>query len=176
MPRLEFITLVGSIGTVVTAIVALLALWYARGQVREAQKQLKLSQNTAHGNFLLSLDEAFQRHDEIHRRLQPAFEWGADKAGPASREEWFQVASYMGLFERISVMVKHNVLDAATIDQLYGYRMYNIVSNTIIRQAKLEDKEIAVYWREFIGLWLGLKVRHIDKAHGKWDQYPNVTL
>ena len=63
MPHLttsDYITLAGSIATAVAAVAAVGALIYARGQINEAQKQLRQSRAIAHGDFLLRLDEAFQ--------------------------------------------------------------------------------------------------------------------
>jgi hypothetical protein len=169
----DSIALLGSAATAVTAVVAVIAVVYARGQVREAQKQLQQSRKLAHGDFLLRLDEAFQRHDEIHKWLQPAFQWGKEngrsKSGPESAEDWFMVTQYMGLFERVTSLLKNEITDLSTVDKYYGYRLYNIVSNDTIRQEKLENKRAAAYWEDFIDLWLKVKDRHND-----WEAFPEV--
>lgn len=163
-----------AVATAVMAIVASIALVYAKGQIKEAQNQLQHSRRKAHGDFLLRLDEAFQRHLEVHKLLQPAFAWGKEKgrskAGPSDPEDWFKVTQYMGLFERINSLLKNEIVDLATFDDLYGYRLYNIVSNDTIRKVKLEDPTLAQYWEHLIDLWLKLKLRHND-----WEQYPSVV-
>ena len=58
------------------------------------------------------------------------------------------------------------------VDKFHGYRVYNIVSNDIIRRTKLEDKSVAVYWEEFIKLWLKLKLMHKKD----WADYPDVIV
>jgi hypothetical protein len=118
--------------------------------VKEAQKQLQHSRKIANLDALLRLDEAFQRHSEVHKLLQPAFKWGNNKGGPNSDEEWFMVTSYMGLFERVNFLIDIGIEELTMIDKFHGYRVYNIVSNDIIRRTKLENKTIAPYWREFI--------------------------
>jgi hypothetical protein len=165
----DCIALVGSIATAVAAVAALVALIYARGQIKEAQKQLRHSRAIAHGDFLLRLDEAFQRHATVHMLLQPDFAWGSNKAGPVSPEDWFLVTSYMGLFERVNFLIESEIEELAIIDKLYGYRVYNIVANNVIRVAKLENKEIARYWEGFIHLWLQLKSLRPD-----WNDYPEI--
>jgi len=165
----DYITLAGSIATAVAAVAAVVALIYARGQINEAQKQLRHSRAIAHGDFLLRLDEAFQRHTKVHMLLQPDFEWGRNKSGPASAEDWFLVTSYMGLFERVNFLIESEIEELAIIDRLYGYRVYNIVANDIIRITKLENKELARSWEGFIQLWLQLK-----SLRPNWNDYPKV--
>lgn len=165
----EYIALAGSIATVVAAVAAVVVLIYARGQINEAQKQLRHSRAIAHGDFLLRLDEAFQRHTKVHMLLQPDFDWGNNKSGPVSPEDWFLVTSYMGLFERVNFLIQSEIEELAIIDKLYGYRVYNIVANDVIRRAKLEDKEIAPYWEGFIHLWLQLK-----SLRPNWRDYPEI--
>jgi hypothetical protein len=172
MPHLttaDYIALAGSIATAVAAVAAMAALIYARGQINAAQKQLQHSRAIAHGDFLLRLDEAFQRHAKVHMLLQPEFDWGNNKNGPTSPEDWFLVTSYMGLFERVNFLIQSEIENLAIIDKLYGYRVYNIVANNVIRRAKLEDKEIARYWEGFIQLWLQLK-----SLHPNWSDYPEI--
>lgn len=165
------INLLGSASAAATAIAAIVALLYAKGQVTEARNQLKNARTVAYLDFLLRVDDAFQRHQEVHQLLQPAFAWGNNKGGPQSAEDWFKVTSYMGLFERINFLVELGVEQLELVDKLHGYRVYNIVSNNVIRRTKLEDKEIAAYWEGFINLWLKLKALHSD-----WNDYPNVVL
>jgi hypothetical protein len=161
---------VGNVATAITAAAAVWALLYAKGQVKEAKEQLKQARIISAHDFLLRLDEALQRHTKVHLLLQPGFEWGSNKDGPASAEEWFLVTSYMGLFERVNVLVESGIFELPTVDKLYGYRVYNIVANDAIRKAKLENSNFAPYWAEFIKLWLKLKSLHND-----WNDYPGIT-
>jgi hypothetical protein len=135
---------VGSIATSVGVIVALFAALYAA-------KQLQTARKIAHGQFLLDLDEAFVRHRDIHMRLRPRGLWADGKTGPMSSDEWIATESYMGLFERIKVLLDNGVIDFEVFCRLYGYRMSNIVANPRIREEKLIRQKGA--WQDFIELW-----------------------
>jgi len=172
----DYIALLGSAGTAATAFVAIVALVYAKEQIKEAQNQLQQSRKVAHGEFLLRLDEAFQRHQEVQQLLQPGFAWGRNdqgrsKGGPSQAEDWFKVTQYMGLFERVNSLLKNETVDLDSIDAFYGYRLHNIVSNDTIRAQKLEAPATARYYENLIDLWLKLKARHPD-----WKEYPSVVL
>jgi hypothetical protein len=157
-----------AVGTIATAVIAAVGLFYANRQLQEARK-------VAYGDFLLRLDEAFQRHNLAHQRLQPAFEWGFDaksgrsKGGPTDPGDFLLVTEYMGLFERVYTLVESRMAQIEVIDSLYGYRVLNVVRNDIIRKAKLENPEVAKYWTRFIRLWRALKARH-----GDWPDFPEV--
>jgi hypothetical protein len=142
-----------AVATVATAVVAAVGLLYANRQLQESRK-------VACGDFLLRLDEAFQRHNAVHQFLQPAGKWGENKGGPETPEEWFLVTPYMGLFERVDILLKQGLLTIADVDSFYGYRLLNIVANGVIRKTKLETKGTAKYWKGFLHLWRALKAEH----------------
>ncbi len=153
--------------TVASVVVAAIGIFvagrYAKGQIQAAQDQLKQQSLTAHGEFLLSLHEHFREHDPIHLKLRdrpPGYHWWKDHE--PSGEEWAEVEAYMGLFERVWVLVKDGSLDIEVVERLYGYRIENIVINDRIRKTKLEDQSRARYWIDFIELW-----RALDQAHQK---------
>ena len=92
-----------------------------------------------------------RHHDAVHVKLDS--EWGADwKPSP---EEWPAIEAYMGVFERIQVLIDERVLTLRTVDRLYSYRVLNIVSNDHIRAEKLVEKE--QFWPDFCKLWHGLE-------------------
>ena len=140
----QFWAALESIATAVASIIAAIGLIYVG-------KQLKASKKIARAEFLLRLDELFREHTEVHVRLRPGGDWASESKGPESNEEWAAVERYMGLFERIKVMIDDGIVDLDTVDKLYGYRVFNIANNTIIRKAKLEG-ERAKYWAKFIEL------------------------
>jgi hypothetical protein len=132
-----------------------------QAQLVAGQAQLKRQTLTARGQFLLSLHERFREHDPIHLRLRSRstdFAWWADDQ--PTRAEWAAVEAYMGLFERVWVLVKDGSIDIEVIDRLYGYRVRNIVKNDRIRAAKLENSALARDWVDFIELW-----RALDDVH-----------
>jgi hypothetical protein len=143
---------VESISTAMASIIAAIALLYVGKQLRESKK-------IARADFLLRLDEMFQEHTRVHVRLRNGGDWAKDPKrptkGPENIEEWTAVEGYMGLFERIQVMINDGIVDLGTIYKLYGYRVFNIADNPVIRKAKLEDR--AKYWKDFIELWHALE-------------------
>jgi hypothetical protein len=164
---------------IASVIIAAIGVWsaacYAKDQIEVAQGQLKAAREqleqqsmeleqqsqTTRGQFLLALHERFHKHEKIHlllRNAEASFKWwsGAEPTG----DEWAEVEAYMGLFERVWMLVKGKSIDIEAIERLYGYRIENIVINDKIRETKLEDKELAIYWVDFIELW-----RALDEAH-----------
>ena len=143
------------LATVVGVMGGLLGLWYAGRQLRE-------SRLASRGEFLLELDNAFVRHAEIHRRLRPGGEWAGTGRGPETADEWIAVEDYMGLFERIEVLIEGGILDAPLVNRLYGYRVNNIVANATIRKTKLIDGR---------GGWTDL-LRLIQRLSGEGRSFP----
>jgi len=156
---------VGSLATAVSLIFAAKALSYAGRQMQESRKVAEESKKITRGEFLLRLEEFFSQHIETHMRLRPGGEWSDGVTGPKNASEWGPVERYMGLFERIQVLIDDGIIDLATIDKLYGYRVFNIVENDVIRKTKLEGAR-AEYWQGFIKLWQGLKEQRRKKELG----------
>jgi len=143
--------------TIIGLIMTALGLMYTGYQIRGSKK-------TARGEFLLHLDEIFQQHKDIHKRLRPGGIWGDGQTGPTDVDEWIALESYMGLFERINILIEDRIVDIDTIDRLYGYRIINISENRIVREAKLEKK--SDYWQDFIKL--RNKITKIRQDRSKW--------
>ncbi len=172
----EFWTAVGSVATVIGSLAAGiglvltgLGLRYAGAQLEQSKQVAKdakdvaeESKNIAQGEFLLRLDELFQQHIEVHRRLRPGGDWANAKSGPQTNDDWVDVEKYMGLFERIQFLVSRRIIDIDIIDKLYGYRLFNIVSNPIIRKNKLEQEADA--WQDFIALWRALEAHQLKRS------------
>ena len=137
---MEVATLVISIAGVAGAVAG---LWYGALQLRHTR-------NSARASFLLELDASFANHLDVHRRLRPGGDWAGTGAGPTTADEWIGVEEYMGLFERIEVLIEGGVLDVALVDRLYGYRVSNVVANPVIREQKLIAG--AAGWRDFLSL------------------------
>ncbi|MDX1994051.1 MAG: hypothetical protein SF029_16820 [bacterium] len=121
-----------------------------------AGNQLHLSRRVSQGEFLLHLDEMMRVHDKVHRSLRPGGKWAKGNVGPINADEWADVESYMGLFERIKILIDRKILDIKLFDRLYGYRIDNIIANEVIVQTKLgsEEKES---WQDFIALHRALE-------------------
>lgn len=112
--------------------------------------QLRASRKIARGEFLLGLDEMFEMHHKVHRRLRPGGDWSDSGEGPTTADDWIAVERYMGLFERIQMLIEDNTISLKTIDRLYGYRLINIIDNKHIHEAKLVREKAG--WQDFINL------------------------
>jgi hypothetical protein len=132
-------------------VLALGGLLVALGGFIYAGRQLFLSQRSARGSFLLDVEEMLRHHDHVHTKLDS--KGGADW-NPAT-EEWPAVEAYMGVFERIQLLIEERILELGTVDRLYSYRVLNIVSNDYIRKEKLVEK--AQFWPDFCRLWHSLE-------------------
>lgn len=156
------INLIIAIGTLITAIATVILAVVTRNTVIQARKDSR-------GDFLLRLDEAFRYYQPVHSKLRPKGEWHDGLGGPQSREEWIAVEGYMGLFERVQILVEQKVIDIATVERLYGYRISNIVANTVIRDAKLTG-DVRNDWSDFVKLQEAVEKaravrRQLSKSH-----------
>lgn len=143
----------------------------ANGQLAAAKEQLREGQKIAYGDFLLRLDEAFQRHQDVHTKLRPGGEWsklGPDgkwrekEDGPEFPKEGPAVEGYMGLFERVQLLRAKDLIDIDTVNRLYGYRLFNIVENSTIYEEKLV--KLGYGWIDFIKLWKALCAVETNKG------------
>jgi hypothetical protein len=149
-----------AIGTLITAFATIILALVTQATVRQAKKDSR-------GDFLLRLDEAFRYYQPIHSKLRPKGPWAGNSGGPESNEDWIAVEGYMGLFERVQILIEQKVIDIATIERLYGYRVSNIVANTIIYNEKLTGP-LRNDWSDFVKLWEAVeKARAIRKQTSK---------
>ena len=145
-----------------------------QAQLWAGQAQLKRQALTARGQFLLGLQERFRDHDPVHLSLRDRpgdYQWWA--GDEPTRTEWAAIEAYMGLFERVWMLVQQGLLEVETVDRLYGYRIRNIVKNDSIRAAQLDNPIRARDWVDFVELW-----RALDEAHRArlgddlWESHP----
>jgi hypothetical protein len=124
-----------------------------------AGRQLSLGQRAARGSFLLDIQEALRHHELVHRRLDeddgPYWNPGDSDRSNGEPLTWADVEAYMGVFERIQVLIEQRSLDVETVDQLYSFRLVNLTRNGHIYRAKLEDK--AQFWSHLMTLWRNLE-------------------
>lgn len=120
-----------------------LGLLYTGEQIRRARK-------VAQADFLFKLDDHFLNHIEAHTKLRPGGEWSRPGTGPKSHDEWIMVEKYMGLFERVYVLIDSKIISKKIIDRLYGYRVSNIIHNEIIYDTKLVQEKDG--WEDFLNL------------------------
>lgn len=159
----------GAISGLLTVAVGVFALWYADKQVKLGRDQRGYASSLALGQFLLQLDEAFQRHQAVHLNLRPGGQWYGTTDRPADKE-MAEAIAYMGLFERIKVMIDLKLLPADVVNRLYGYRVGNIWSNDRIMREKLV--KLSDQWRDFLALVKCMEtVRKEEYIPGRWAEY-----
>lgn len=127
---------IGDVASLIIAIATTGSLLYISRQVRVTRQQTK-------GQFLLALDDQFEKFAEITIRLlneQPFKPVGAD---------WGEVWKLMSVFERINIMVDDRILDIGLVDRLYGFRLMSIIANDDIYQRLAAS---GAEWQDFIDL------------------------
>jgi hypothetical protein len=76
----------------------------------------------------------------------------------------------MGLFEHCERLLEDGLLDEATFESIYAYRLQNIVVNKRIREVKLIDRSEG--WTDFLKLLYRFRHR-IAKAVPE-ERYPRL--
>jgi hypothetical protein len=153
-------TIVGAIVAIVGAIVAILVLGYTAQQV-------KANTRISRGQFWLELRKMFAEHDGVHHKLRPGGAWHASTTHPQPGTEMAEVEAYMGLFEHCEIMLEDKLLDKKTFENIYAYRLNNIVNNERIKVDKLQDR--AQYWAKFIALLDRCGKMHLlDPSQKSW--------
>ncbi len=138
-----------NVATIAGIPIAVLALIYTAYQIQQSTK-------ISHGNFWLELEKMFSTHDEVHIKLRPGGEWTKKDSGPEAVHDWAKVEDYMGLFEHCELMLRKGLIDWDTFKLVFSYRLYNVVSNKIIVDAKLQQEKES--WQAFIRLLKLLKI------------------
>lgn len=131
-------------------LLTFVGLIYTAEQIRRAKK-------VSQADFLLKLDEQLRNYDDVHRKLRPGGEWSTKGTGLQTAQEWVPVEKYMGLFERVHILVDSGIISLKIIKRFYGYRVSNIVANEVIRQKKLVERKD--YWIDFIHLAESLGIK-----------------
>ncbi len=136
-------------------IVATSGLIYAGKQLAAAAIATEGAQKASEGQFLLELEDQLHRHVEVHTALIPGGRWTVPGAGPESVAEWAQVASYLGLFERMNALRRNGSLSLSDIKPFYSYRLVNLWTSEPIRK-KIEKS--AWGWKHLIELSAELEI------------------
>ena len=121
-------TAFGSLATAAGTLLTAIGLFITAKSLRYAANQIEQSKKIARAEFLLRLEDLFHDHLETHSRLRPGGEW-AKEDGPTSPSDWIKVEKYLGLFERINVLVNDGIIDLNYVDDFYGYRVINLARN-----------------------------------------------
>lgn len=127
---------VSDIASIIVALATTGSLLYIARQVRITRQQTK-------GQFLLALDEQFEKSVPITVRVvnEPGF--------TPTGSEWPQIWRLMSVFERINIMVEDGILDIGLVDRLYGFQVVSLIANdAIYERVKLTGAE----WQDFVDL------------------------
>jgi hypothetical protein len=148
----------------------------AAGGFFYAGRQLRLAQRAARGSFLLNIQEALRHHDPVHRRLDAddGPDWNPGERSNELPLEWADVEAYMGVFERVQLLVQQRSLDLDTVDQLYSFRLINLTRNRHIHRAKLEEK--GMFWGQLITLWRNLEQCPVWQRNVEYLQAKGLTV
>lgn len=152
-----------NIATIAGVVLALLTLFYTAYQIR-------LSRKVNQATFWLELRKMFAEHNEVHLLLRGG-DWSSPNSGPRSRDEWAKVEAYMGLFEHCKLMLDDGLIDWKTFRDIYGYRVKNLVTNSVIVREKLILRNSG--WEDFIQLVRKLRLQAVMLEVGQgWLSSP----
>lgn len=111
--------------TLINTLVAAIGLYFVALELRRTRKTTK-------GEFLLHLDEILNSFDDV---TQATFEksWIPSESISDDKEtgtiSWARTNNYMGLFERIMLLIDDKILDLETFSRLYGYKVRYLILN-----------------------------------------------
>ena len=117
--------------------------------------QLILGRSIAKAQFLLELERMSKYFDDIHIKLRPSGDWqplnGMGMTLEDLTEEQIAILEdYMGFFEHCNYLLKKGVIEFEMFNNIFGYRVENLVSSGLVREKIKVDGEES--WSEFIEL------------------------
>ena len=127
----------------ITEISSMIVALATVGSLLYISRQVNVTRQQTRGQFLLALDQLFDKTTGVTMRLvnEPDY----TPIGP----DWYEIFQLMSIFERISIMVEDNILDAGLVDRLYGFRLIKLISNDAIYK---RITETGADWQDFIDL------------------------
>ena len=127
---------IGDLASLMVALATTGSLIYISRQVNVTRQQAK-------GQFLLALDDQFEKFNSITLRLV-----NGQKFMPTG-DDWILLFGLMSVFERINIMVEDNILDVGLVDRLHGFRLLALIANDGVFQ-RLQGS--GAEWQDFIDL------------------------
>lgn len=134
----ECLAVIADLASLVASVVTVITLYFIYVQVQDAKK-------AAQGDVLLRLHEMFMSHNPIHRKLtksgwKPTEDDGLDEV---------DLYNYLGLFERLKILMDRGMIGIREVEKLYWYRVNNLLLNEYVRGQIEADKD---NWKHFISL------------------------
>ena len=152
----DIATIVSSIGV----LVAIGALIFGWKQLKLSAKNTKHSAENSRAQLWMDLRKMFEYHREVHAILRPDKECPIPQpcprchtqktSWPCCNNEWVKVEAYMGLFEHCEGLLAEKLIDEGTFNDIYRYRISNIVTNEEIYRTKLIENPAG--WIRFLAL------------------------
>lgn len=126
---LQFWANVSQIVGAVGVVAALAALAIARDQLRKTE-------NATRGQMLLAIDQALAPYDDIRNEARnPAWEPPPNNdADPTRSKHRHRIKQYVGVWERVEHLLTDGSIELATVNQLYGQRVENLLRNRVVRE------------------------------------------
>ncbi len=147
MPAFEIS--IADLSAIILAIATTLSLLYIARQLAVTRRQTK-------GEFLLALDEQFEKVRDILVKVV-----GEADFKPEGKD-WPRVWALMSVFERISIMVEDQIIDVPIVDRLYGYVMLRLIGNDLVFERL---KGTGADWQDFVELCYRLARRRSRSKH-----------
>jgi hypothetical protein len=93
--------------------------------------QLHLENNTAKGNFVLTLEREFSQDAVLTKVLRKIYE------GKIDASDSIDVVSYLGFFEVINVLLERDAIDLKLIDRLFRMRFFRATMSPQVQEIEL---------------------------------------
>jgi hypothetical protein len=147
MPAFEMS--IADLSALVLAVATTISLIYISRQLAVTRRQTK-------GEFLLALDDQFEKVRDILLKVvgDPTFQ--------PDGKDWPRVWALMSVFERVSIMVEDGIIDVGIVDRLYGYVMLRLLGNDAVFERL---KATGADWQDFVELCYRLARRRARSKH-----------
>ena len=113
------------------------------GSLLYISRQVNVTRQQAKGQFLLALDDQFEKFNAITMRLV------SEKDFTPEGKDWPLIFGLMSVFERINIMVEDKILDIGLVDRLHGFRLMTLIANDAVFH---RVQASGIEWQDFIDI------------------------
>jgi hypothetical protein len=135
---------VGAISSTVSAIASLVAIPFVA-------IQLKSSNQIAKAQLMNELERDISLHADTYTALTTGGKW-YEQSIDLTDSDKVAILKYISFFERVHVIVKTNVLDLETIDDIFAGRFFYLFNNPHVKQL-MNTSEINPYMASIYELY-----------------------
>jgi hypothetical protein len=125
--------------------------------------QLHLENNTAKGNFVLTLEREFSQDAVLTGVLEKIYK------KEISSHDSIDVVSYLGFFEVINVLLERSAIDLKLIDRLFRMRFFRATMSRQVQEIELLPCSASyqnIYWLDDMWRRYLEKIGEIDNIKG----------